>query len=131
MTELSDGGELARRTAELCALLGSPGELRRMPEVQAAADGAAALLRSEAGAADLTAAYDVLDQALRRAGYANGLLAHARSTRPPGLRVHVKVAVCPGPIRCGRLERAGDLRPAPPCAINGERMRKTRLEPAS
>ncbi|MGW6603906.1 hypothetical protein [Streptomyces sp. NPDC055036] len=131
MTELSDPGELAPKTAQLCALLGSPGELRRMPEVQAAARRVLDLLHSGASATELAAAYDLLDQALRRAGYAGGLLSHARGARIPGVRAHIKVAVCPGPVRCSRLERAGDIWRAPPCAINGERMRKTRLDPES
>ncbi|WP_299537584.1 hypothetical protein [uncultured Streptomyces sp.] len=131
MTEPADSGELADKAAQLCVLLASPGESRGMPEVEAAARLASDLLRSGAPGAELAAAYDHLDRALRRAGYAGGLLRQARRTRLPGVRTHLKVAVCPGPVRCSRLERAGDIRPAPPCAVNGERMHKTRLDPAS
>ncbi|WP_406160201.1 hypothetical protein OG298_24280 [Streptomyces sp. NBC_01005] len=131
MPEPIDRLEHSGKVAELCALLCSPDELRQMPEAHAAAESAVALLRSGADAADLETAYDALDRALRRAGLANGLLGRARSVRAPGVRTHLKVAVCPGPVRCGRLERAGDFRPAPPCAVNGERMRKARLAPES
>ena len=60
-------------------------------------------------------------------GDAGGLLGHSRGAVVPGITAHIKVAICPGPIRCSRIERARDLRPAPDCAVNGKRMRKDGL----
>ncbi|MER6606192.1 hypothetical protein ABT282_09795 [Streptomyces sp. NPDC000927] len=127
MTASSDLPRADRRaTASLCVLLGSPDALRQ-PEVREAAEHARDLLRSGAGADELAACYRALDTALRRAGDARGLVNGSRSWTAPGVSPHIKVAVCPGPARCPRVERARDLLPAPHCAVNGTRMRKGRL----
>ncbi|MET8571556.1 hypothetical protein [Streptomyces sp. NPDC004783] len=120
--------ELVRRQAALCALLGSREELRQ-PGVLAAAERARDLLRAGAGADELAACFDALDHALRRAGYAGGLVPTSRGVEVPGVAVHLKVAVCPGRARCSRVERARDLLPAPQCAVYEARMHKTRLRP--
>ena len=75
----------ARRTAAVCALLGSPDDLGE-PGVREVAERVRALLRSGAGADELAAGYDDLDQALRRAGDAGGLLNDSRSARRPASR---------------------------------------------
>ncbi|MEU1198129.1 hypothetical protein ABZ446_18100 [Streptomyces sp. NPDC005813] len=129
MTEPPDRSELAHRTAAFCALLGSSGDVRRLPEVRAAAERALALLRSGADTAALAAGYDDMDHALRRSGHAGGLTGGSRGATAPGVAAHIKVAVCPSSAPCTRLERARDLLPAPPCAVHGARMRKARLEP--
>ncbi|MDI3417776.1 hypothetical protein [Streptomyces luteolus] len=127
MTAPADRPRPDPRTAALCALLGSTAEVRRLPEVEAAARRATDLLRSGADPAALEACFDVLDRELRRAGDAGGLVYGSRGTRAPGVVPHLKVAVCPAPDRCTRVERARDLLPAPPCAVHGTRMLKTRL----
>lgn len=118
-----------RAAAALCALLGSPDDLRQ-PGVREAAERARDLLRSGAGADELAGSYRALDTAIRRNGDARGLVNESRGGTAPGISPHIKVAVCPGPARCTRVERARDLLPAPPCAVNGTRMRKARLGPA-
>lgn len=118
-----------RATAALCVLLGSPDDLRQ-PGVREAAERARDLLRSGADADELAACYRALDTALRRAGDARGLVDGSRGWSAPGVAPHIKVAVCPGPARCPRLERARDLLPAPHCAVNDARMRKGRLDSA-
>ena len=128
MTVPLDRSELARRTAALCSLLGSPHDLRQ-PGVRAAAESVRDLLRSGAGADELAAGYEDIDDALRRAGDAGGLLNDSRSATAPGVAAHIKVAVCPGPAGCSRLERARDLLPAPHCAVHDTRMHKRRLRP--
>jgi hypothetical protein len=116
--------------AALCALLGSPEDLRD-PDVREAAERALALLRSGAGDGELALCYSALDTALRRAGDARGLAGDSRDGRVRGVAQHIKVAVCPGPAQCTRVERARDLLPAPPCTVNGTRMHKRRLGPDS
>ncbi|MFI8090202.1 hypothetical protein ACIF9R_18065 [Streptomyces sp. NPDC086080] len=115
-----------RAAAALCALLGSPEDLRQ-PGVREAAERARDLLRSGADADELAICYRALDTALRRNGDARGLVNESRGTTVPGITPHIKVAVCPGPTRCIRAERARDLLPAPYCAVHGTRMRKARL----
>ncbi|MFE6133698.1 hypothetical protein ACFQ6Q_36380 [Streptomyces sp. NPDC056437] len=130
MTVPPDHAELAQRTAALCALLGSS-DHARPPEVRTAAERVLTLLRSgDADDAAVAGGYNDLDHVLRRAGYAGGLLGESRSSRAPGVLAHIKVAVCPGPAHCSRLERARDLLPAPHCAVNDTRMLKSRLSPA-
>lgn len=116
------------RAAAVCALLGSPDDLED-PDVRDLAERARDLLRSGASADELSTFYRDLDMALRRAGDARGLVNESRSARVPGISHDIKVAVCPGPAQCTRVERARDLLPAPPCAVNGTRMRKRRLGP--
>ncbi|MGW0391004.1 hypothetical protein ACWDYJ_08885 [Streptomyces sp. NPDC003042] len=128
MTVSPDRSELAHHTAALCSLLGSPDDMRQTG-IRETAERARDLLRSGAGADELVECYDALDDALRRAGAAGGLVNGSRSATTPGVATHVKVAVCPGLVRCSRLERARDLLPAPHCAVNGARMHKTRLAP--
>ncbi|WP_225826511.1 hypothetical protein [Streptomyces naphthomycinicus] len=118
-----------RAAAALCVLLGSPDDLRH-PGVREAAERARELLRSGADAAELAAGYRDLDRALRQSVDARGLDSESRGATAPGVAPHIKVAVCPGPARCTRVERARDLLPAPHCAVNGTRMRKGRLGPA-
>ncbi|MFJ4470812.1 hypothetical protein ACIP2X_25480 [Streptomyces sp. NPDC089424] len=118
-----------RAVAALCALLGAPDELRS-PGIRQAAERARDLLCAGADADELDAAYREVDTALRRAGYAEGLANRSRGWVAPGVAPHTKVAVCPGPVRCDRLERARDLLPAPQCAVNDTCMSKGRLGPA-
>jgi hypothetical protein len=125
-TDLSGAGH---RAAALCALLGSPEDLRQAG-VRETAERARELLRSGADPQALAACYRELDTALRRAGDARGLTGGNRGGTAPGVSPHIKVAVCPGPAQCSRLETARDLLPAPQCAVNGTRMRKARLGPA-
>ncbi|NJP49810.1 hypothetical protein HCJ93_06925 [Streptomyces sp. SBST2-5] len=120
---------LDRATAALCALLGSPEDLR-LPGVREAAERARDLLRSGADADELAACYRELDTALRRNGDARGLVGESRGATAPGITPHIKVAVCPGAHSCARIERARDLLPAPYCAVHGTRMRKSRLSSA-
>ncbi|MEU9594864.1 hypothetical protein ACGF7W_24660 [Streptomyces sp. NPDC048219] len=120
--------ELAHRQAALCALLGSREEMQR-PGVGEAAERARDLLRAGAAADELAACFDALDHALRRAGYAGGLLVASRGVAVPGVTTHLKVAVCPAAARCSRTERARDLLPAPHCAVHDARMHKARLRP--
>ncbi|GAA2301252.1 hypothetical protein GCM10010431_20370 [Streptomyces kunmingensis] len=110
----------------MCALLGSPEDLRQ-PGVREAAERARDLLRSGAGSDELAASFRALDVLLRRAGDARGLVNASRSRVVPGITPHIKVAVCPGPAECNRVARARDLIPAPHCAVNDTRMRKGRL----
>ncbi|MFC0598235.1 hypothetical protein [Streptomyces palmae] len=126
MTAAADAPGPDHRAAALCALLGSPEDLRR-PGVREAAERARDLLRSGADTEELASCYRALDTALRQAGDARGLVNESRGGTAPGIAPHLKVAVCPGPTPCPRLERARDLLPAPHCAINGTRMRKGRL----
>ncbi|MFF3732402.1 hypothetical protein ACFYXM_19260 [Streptomyces sp. NPDC002476] len=113
-------------TAALCVLLGSPDNLRQ-PGVREAAEHARDRLRSGADDDELATCYRALDTALRRAGDARGLVNESRGWTAPGVAPHIKVAVCPGPAQCPRVERARDLLPAPHCAVNGTRMHKGRL----
>lgn len=115
--------------AALCAL-GSPDDLED-PGVREAAKQALALLRAGAGYDELAVSYSALDTALRQAGDERGLAGDARDARVRGIAQHTKVAVCPGPAQCTRVERARDLLAAPPCTINGGRMRKRRQKPDS
>ncbi|MFC8371948.1 MULTISPECIES: hypothetical protein [unclassified Streptomyces] len=115
-----------RAAAALCALLGSPEDLRQ-PGIREAAERARDLLRSSADADELASCYRALDTALRRNGDARGLFGESRGARAPGIMPHIKVAVCPGAPLCARMERARDLLPAPYCAVHGTRMRKSRL----
>ncbi|MFD5450138.1 hypothetical protein ACWDTR_30355 [Streptomyces sp. NPDC003470] len=128
MTVSPGAPELVRRQAALCALLGSREEMQQ-PGVGEAAERARDLLRAGAGPEELAVCFDALDHALRRAGYAGGLLVASRGVEVPGVTTHVKVAVCPGPARCSRTERARDLLPAPHCAVHDVRMTKARLRP--
>jgi hypothetical protein len=112
--------------AALCALLDSPQDLQG-PDVREAAERARELLRSGAGGDELAAAYRAVDRALRRAGDARGLTGRSRGVTVPGVAQHIKVAVCPGPAHCSRVERSRDLLPAPRCQVNGTLMRKSRL----
>ncbi|WP_328718906.1 hypothetical protein OHT52_04960 [Streptomyces sp. NBC_00247] len=147
MTGSADLPEAGRwAAAALCVLLGSPGDLAQ-PGVREPAERARDLLRSGAdagvgteagsgpdgragsGADELAACYAALNTALRRAGDARGLVAGGRSARISGIARDVKVAVCPGPAHCSRVERARDLLPAPACAVNGTRMSRRRLGP--
>ncbi|MFD3484484.1 hypothetical protein [Streptomyces sp. NPDC058665] len=131
-------GPRASSIAALCALLGArDGLWRTDEEVSAATERARALLApgSTADPGQLDAAFRELDEALLRAGDARGLGGQLRvgPGRPypgptiPGIRPMIKVALCPGTVLCTRREPAKDLRPAPPCALNGTRMRKERL----
>ncbi|MBM7168816.1 hypothetical protein JQK87_10400 [Streptomyces sp. G44] len=117
-----------RAAAALCALLGSSEDLRN-PGVRELAERARDLLRSGAGADELAACYRALDIALRQAGDAGGLVNGSRRARVPGISRRIKVAVCPGPVRCARVERARDLLPTPSCAVYGTRMGKGDLSP--
>ncbi|MGW5861226.1 hypothetical protein ACWFRJ_03475 [Streptomyces sp. NPDC055239] len=115
--------------AALCALLGSPEDLRQ-PGVRETAERARDLLRSGADSDELAACFGALDMLLRQTGDARGLVSDSRGGEAPGITPHIKVAVCPGPAQCARVERARDLLPAPHCAVNDTRMRKSRLGPA-
>jgi hypothetical protein len=118
----SDG----RTAAALCTLLGSPEDLE-YPGVREAAERARDLLRAGADTGELAACLRTLDMLLRQSGDARGLAAESRGGEVPGVAAHIKVAVCPGPARCTRVERARDLFPAPHCAVNDTRMHKGRL----
>ncbi|MFF2186019.1 hypothetical protein [Streptomyces sp. NPDC058155] len=142
----------ADRIAALCVLLTDPHASRRTDdEVARAVERARALVATSAGAGpgsgpgpgpgsgQLDDAFEALDDALRRSGDSRGLLGYVRGilgeplpgSRLPGLRTTIKVAVCPGTEPCTRREPTRDLRPAPPCALNGTQMRKVRLRPDS
>ncbi|MEO3749923.1 hypothetical protein [Streptomyces sp. B6B3] len=134
MTAQSEDRQVADHTAALCALLADERELRRLPEVSDAATHARSLVASRVGAEELRAAFRAVDDALRRAGEARGLLGRSRgvaSGQAPGIGPQLRVAVCPAAVRCSRVERARDLLPAPPCAVSGDRMRKVRLRPGT
>ncbi|MFH8491295.1 hypothetical protein [Streptomyces longisporoflavus] len=118
-----------RAAAALCALLGSPEDLRQ-PGIREAAEQARDLLRSGADSDELAAGFRALDTLLRRTGDARGLVNGSRGGEVPGITPHIKVALCPGPAHCDRVARARDLLPAPHCAVNDTRMRKGRLGPA-
>lgn len=118
-----------RAAAALCALLGSPEDLRQ-PGIRETAERARDLLRSGADSDELDACFRALDTLLRQAGDARGLGNEPRGGEAPGIRPHLKVALCPGPTLCTRVARARDLLPAPHCAVNDTRMRKGRLGPA-
>ncbi|MGW8886327.1 hypothetical protein [Streptomyces sp. NPDC055749] len=120
--------ELTRKTAALCELFSLPRDMR-LPGVQEAAERTRDLLRSGAGADELAACYDELDHALRLAGEARGLAGYGRGATAPGLAAHTKVAGCPGPARCSRLEVVRFRLPPAHCAINDARMHKVRLDP--
>ncbi|WP_415949447.1 hypothetical protein [Streptomyces sp. KLOTTS4A1] len=129
MTASPDLSSADRRSAAaLCALLGTPEDLRG-PGVRELAERARDLLRQGAGAEELADCYSALDTALRRAGDARGLVGGSRGGRVPGVSRRIKVALCPGPIGCTRVERARDLFPAPSCAVHGIRMSKGDLSP--
>ncbi|MGW0818724.1 hypothetical protein ACWD00_36935 [Streptomyces viridiviolaceus] len=128
MTVSPDHPELVHRTAALCALLGSRDTMRE-PDVREAAERARDRLRSGADADELAACFDALDHTLRRAGVAVGLSPVRVGPAVRGVAQHLKVAVCPGPVRCSRSERARDLLPAPHCAVHDARMHKARLRP--
>lgn len=136
----------ADRIAALCVLLTDPhGPQRTDDGVTRAVERARGLVATgtgpgpvpDAGSRQLDDALQALDDALRRAGDSRGLLGYVRGilgepppgSRLPGLRTTIKVAVCPGTEPCTRREPARDLRPAPPCALNGAQMRKVRLRP--
>ncbi|MGP4050671.1 hypothetical protein [Streptomyces sp. 2A115] len=135
MPEPTEDRELAQYIQALCVLLGAERELRDLPRVPEAAARAKSLVVSEAAAEELRTAFRALDEALRGAGDARGLLGHSRGfsdppgQRMPGVSTQIRVAVCPEPVRCARLEPVRDLWPAPGCAISGQRMRKVRLSP--
>lgn len=120
--------ELSYRTAALCRLLGRPAGTHP-PEVRAAAERAKELLRSGAGPDELSASYDDLDHALRRAGVAGGLTIEPRHVSVPGVAKHTKLALCPGPARCSRTESVRFRLPPKHCAVNDARMHKARLDP--
>ncbi|MFD5895874.1 hypothetical protein [Streptomyces sp. NPDC060366] len=136
----------ADRIAALCVLLTDPHAPRRTDDgVARAVERARALVAtsmstgSGSGSGRLDDAFEALDDALRRSGDSRGLLGYVRGilgepppgSRLPGLRTTIKVAVCPGTEPCTRREPTRDLRPAPPCALNGAQMRKVRLRPDS
>ncbi|MFI6085120.1 hypothetical protein ACIBBB_29830 [Streptomyces sp. NPDC051217] len=124
--------------AALCALLAERNGLWRTDsDVARATERARDLLDpdSTADPDQLDAAFGELDEALLRGGDARGLGGHLRvgagqqypGQAIPGVHPMIKVALCPGTVLCTRREPAKDLRPAPPCALNGGRMRKERL----
>ncbi|MFD3521324.1 hypothetical protein [Streptomyces sp. NPDC058653] len=131
----------ADSVAALCALLAQRDGLWRTDEDVAAATERARGLLAPGTTADpgqLQQALRELDEALLRAGDPRGLGGALRvgagsvpgiGSRPdvPGVRPMIKVALCPGTAPCTRREPAKDLWPAPPCALNGVRMRKERL----
>ncbi|MEU6764896.1 hypothetical protein ABZ916_20485 [Streptomyces sp. NPDC046853] len=130
MTASPDSSRPDRRAAAaLCALLGSSEDLRQ-PGIRERAEQARDLLRSGAGSDELVACFGALDMLLRQSGDARGLVNESRGAEVPGITPHIKVAVCPGPTQCTRVARARDLLPAPHCAVNDTRMRKSRLGPA-
>jgi hypothetical protein len=132
MTQPAREHELASCIQALCVLLGAERELRALPEVPEAAARAKALLVARADTDTLMTAFRALDDALRGAGDARGLLGRTRGHAPqqsPGVHTQIKVAVCPEPVPCARLEPVRDLWPAPLCAVGEQRMRKVRLRP--
>ncbi|WP_267241656.1 hypothetical protein [Streptomyces sp. PR69] len=133
-----DAPELDRELAEwagaLCALLGERGAgTADQASREAAARARTLLLAGHADRAELRAAFEELDEALRRAGDARGLRGRSRShaaspsPAPPGLRRVIKVARCPGALPCARREPAPDLRLPPKCAVHGVRMHRESL----
>ncbi|MFI6691445.1 hypothetical protein ACIBLA_06725 [Streptomyces sp. NPDC050433] len=137
----SDGEHAERRRADsvaaLCLLLDDPdGQLSTDGQVAEAVGRARRLLIANAAPDQLDAAFGAVDEALRRAGDARGLLGNLRGevfgypaipATLPGVRPMIKVALCPGTVPCTRREPAKDLRRAPACAVNGVEMRKERL----
>ncbi|MFI9202231.1 hypothetical protein [Streptomyces sp. NPDC053048] len=131
--------QLAERTAALCGLLAeSDGHGHGDARVREAVARAVALLRAPARSEEeLAVAFRAVDDALRRAGDARGLLGRFRGAPVsraavvapglPGLRPAIRVALCPGEVPCTRREPARDLWPAPQCPLHGARMRKERL----
>ncbi|MFC8077596.1 hypothetical protein ACFUN8_18915 [Streptomyces sp. NPDC057307] len=135
----SDGAPGERRRADsiaaLCLLLNTPDGLRSSDaQVAETVERARRLLTADAvDPARLDAAFEAVDEALRRAGDSRGLgtrrgeFLGPPGAALPGVRPMIKVALCPGTVPCTRREPAKDLRPAPACAVNGVRMRKERL----
>ncbi|WP_151480329.1 hypothetical protein [Streptomyces albicerus] len=132
MTDPAGDRELAPYIQALCVLLGAERELRDLPDVPEAAARAKSLVVAGADTEELRTAFRKLEDALRAAGDARGLLGRSRGypgQQAPGVSTQIRVAVCPGPVRCTRMEPARDLWPAPLCAIGEQRMRKVRLRP--
>lgn len=119
----------ADHIAALCLLLNDPDGLRSGDgQVAETVERARRLLTTDdVHPAQLDAAFEAVDQALRRAGDARGLGSRRGDISLPGVRPVINVALCPGTVPCTRREPAKDLRPAPACAVNGVRMRKERL----
>ncbi|MFI2286466.1 hypothetical protein [Streptomyces niveus] len=119
----------ADRIAALCLLLNDRDGLRGGDgQVAETVERARRLLAADdTRPAQLDAAFEAVDQALRRAGDARGLGSRRGDIALPGIRPVINVALCPGAVPCTRREPAKDLRPAPACAVNGVRMRKERL----
>ncbi|MFJ6820079.1 hypothetical protein ACIQRJ_06650 [Streptomyces niveus] len=119
----------ADRIAALCLLLDDRDALRGGDgQVAETVERAKRLLAADdTQPAQLDAAFEAVDQALRRAGNARGLGSGRGDIALPGVRPVINVALCPGTVPCTRREPAKDLRPAPACAVNGVRMRKERL----
>ncbi|MFE3116838.1 hypothetical protein [Streptomyces niveus] len=119
----------ADRVAALCLLLDDRDALRAGDgQVAETVERARRLLAADdTQPAQLDAAFEAVDQALRRAGDARGLGTGRGDIALPGVRPVINVALCPGAVPCTRREPAKDLRPAPACAVNGVRMRKERL----
>ncbi|MFG2174043.1 hypothetical protein ACGFMO_22185 [Streptomyces niveus] len=123
----------ADRIAALCLLLNDRDGLHGGDgQVAETVERARRLLAADGtDPARLDAAFEAVDQALRRAGDARGLGSGrgdiALPGSLPGIRPVINVALCPGAVPCTRREPAKDLRPAPACAVNGVRMRKERL----
>lgn len=124
----------ADSVAALCLLLADPHGARHTDDgVTGAIERTMALLATNDG--ELDAAFEALDDALRRSGDPRGLLGYVRgilgerppASRLPGLRSTIKVALCPATEPCVRREPTRDLRAAPLCAVNGTPMRKVRL----
>ncbi|MFE4493406.1 hypothetical protein ACFRKD_13230 [Streptomyces niveus] len=119
----------ADRVAALCLLLDDRDALSAGDgQVAETVERARRLLAADdTQPAQLDAAFEAVDQALRRAGNARGLGSGRGDIALPGVRPVINVALCPGAVPCTRREPAKDLRPAPACAVNGVRMRKERL----
>lgn len=130
MTAAPDSSQPDRRAAAaLCALLGSPQDLRQ-PGIRETAEQARDLLRSGAHSDELAAGFRALDTLLRQSGEARGLVNGSRGAEAPGITPHIKVALCPGPAQCTRVARARDLTLPRTAPVNDTRMRKGRLGPA-
>lgn len=135
MTATDRERQRAASIAALCLLLGEPGGSGGDRRVAESAARARALLAASGDPLRVDEALHAVDEALRGAGDARGLLGGSRgATEPrppgsvlPGVRPQIKVALCPGEPRCPRREPARDLWPAPMCAVAGVRMRKERL----
>ncbi|MET9553576.1 hypothetical protein [Streptomyces sp. NPDC006645] len=129
----SDNARGERRRADcvaaLCLLLNDPAGLRSGDgQVAETVERARRLLAAgDAEPAQLDAAFEAVDQALRRAGDARGLGSRRGDIALPGVRPMIKVALCPGTVPCTRREPAKDWRAAPACAVNGVPMRKEPL----